>query len=562
MKTNSISAEVFGAPAMFKYEQRHIFTDAEKNAEIKVSAAANEYESAQIIICANSETVTSYEVTASDFVSENGTKIEKTNIELYSAYYNSISNSQNGYPSGYVPDILIPLQDRVKYGDNKVESGENQSVWFTVYVPKGTPAGEYKSDFSVKVNEKDFTVPVKLNVYGFELPDETHVKSAFGIWGPSYGNDMLTNIYGTKARAAENTYYEFLLKYRIAPTSLPNTDLSSPEAWVEEAVEYAHRADVPSFSLPFRASTNKTYDRWFDEEYMHDVLSLLVDRSTEEFNIFDKVYAYGVVDEPDYTGELQKARDFTAAMQTIIGRVLAEKDAEGAFADKPSVREKLKRIGVVITISCWGEELDKLDIGKNVTAWCPKFFLFDDKETRSEFAELQKNGTAIWAYGCNVPSWPYPTYQIDADLVSPRSLGAMQMRYGIDGNLFWCANVSKIFNGEAYTVNWDPYKTHYAFASWAGDGFLVAPAGKYNERSIKPYPSMRLEMIREGQEDYEYLYLLKSLVSAKGDEAAVKLEQTLEQEYAKILDGAKPTEEPEKMIAFKEAVANLILQNL
>lgn len=558
---NEKMIEVIGASAMYKYEQRHTFSDAEKATEIKMDAAANEYESAQIIICANDEKVSFYDVLAADFVSANGTTISKKNVEIYSAYYNSISNSENGYPGGYIPDVLIPMESRVEYGDNVVATGENQAVWFTVYVPKGTPAGEYKSNFSVTVNEKNYTVPVTLNVYGFELPDETHVKSAFAIWGPTYGNDMLTNVYGNKARAAENAYYEFLLKYRIAPTSLPNLDLSSVESWVDQAVEYAARADVPSFSLPFRRATSDKHANWFDEAYMHDVLAMLVDRSTEEQNIFAKLYAYGIVDEPDYTKEYEKTRDFTTAMKNIVQAVLNEKDAVDAFKDKPSVRESLKNLQTLITLCNWGEDIGG-DIGNNITGYCPKYFLFDTEENRNEFAQLQENNIGIWAYGCNIPGWPYPTYQIDADLVSPRSVGVMQMRYNIEGNLFWCTNVSRVFDGMSYTDNWDPFKTHYAFSKWPGDGFLVAPAGRYEKRSIAPYPTMRLEMIREGQEDYEYLYMLKALVATKGDDALTALTNALELEYDKVLTGAQPTEDPEKMIAFKKTIANMILENL
>ena len=195
-------------------------------------------------------------------------------------------------------------------------------------------------------------------------------------------------------------------------------------------------------------------------------------------NIFDKLYAYGIVDEPDYTGETEKTRDFTATMQSIIAQVLTEKDAEGAFEGKPSVREGLKNLHTLITITCWGEELEILNLGNNITGWCPKFFVFDNAEFREDLAKLQEQNVGIWAYGCNVPGWPYSTYQIDADLNSPRSIGAMQMRYNIEGNLFWCTNVSRIFDGGSYTENWDPYNTHYAFAKWPGDGFLVAPAGR------------------------------------------------------------------------------------
>lgn len=557
-KKNASKSFVFGAPAMYKYDQQRKFNNEEVDKEIVLSAAKNEYEPAQIIISANGEEVNNYNVEASDLTSSEGNVITKNNISLYSAYYNSISNSQNGYPAGYYPDILIPLKDRIAYGDNKVAKNEIQSIWFSVYVPNDTKSGEYTGNFKVTFNDKTEFVHVRLNVYDFVLPEETHAKTAFAIWGPTYGNDMLSVIYGKKAKAAENNYYEFLLKYRVAGTSLPNIDLSTVNNWVEQAVEYATRKDVPCFTLPFRIVDNDKYteSRWFDQQFMHDVLCGLVDNSTSTLNIFDKVYAYGIVDEPDYTNQVDKAKDYTETLKGIINQVLEEKD----FTGKENVKESLKKLRIIITLCDWDEDVIS-GLGDQVSCYCPKFYLFDDDENVKDFEELAKKGVGIWAYGCNVPGWPYPTYQVDADLFSPRSVGILQMKYNIEGNLFWCANVGRVFNGSYYTDVWDPYKTAYAFSSYPGDGYVVAQAGKYNTKTINPYPTLRLEMIREGQEDYEYLYLLKDLVAKKGESALKSLEEKLKAEYDIVFDGAKPTENPVNIENFKETIASLILEN-
>ena len=340
-KNGASSSFAFGAPAMYKYEQQSKFNKEEVNKEINISAAKNEYEPAQIIISANDEEINNYNVEASDLTSKEGNTIAKSNISLYSAYYNSISNSLNGYPAGYYPDILIPLKDRIAYGDNKVAKNEIQSIWFSIYVPSDAKSGEYSGNFKVTFNDKSEEIPVKLNVYDFTRPEETHAKTAFAIWGPTYGNDMLSVIYGKKAKAAENSYYEFLLKYRVAGTSLPNIDLSTVNNWVEQATEYASRKDVPCFTLPFRIVDNDKYaeSRWFDEAFMHDVLCGLVDKSTSLFNLFDKVYAYGIVDEPDYTNQVDKAKDYTETLKNIINQVISEKD----FTGKENVK-KAKQI--------------------------------------------------------------------------------------------------------------------------------------------------------------------------------------------------------------------------
>ena len=549
--------EVFGASCMYKYKQDKVFADAEKMAEIKMNAAANEDEPAQIISAANDEEVSSYEIEVVDLVSESGAKIEKKNIEVYSAYYNRIALSTVGYPSGWYPDILIRMKDRVDYGDNQIAKNENQSIWFNVYVPKGTVAGEYKGEFLLTINNKEYKMPVNMNVYNFELPDETHVQSAFDIWGPSHGNDMLTSVYGSRARAAEETLYEFMLKYRVSADQLPGVNKNDPEVWIEQAVEYAARADVSTFGIPIKNTSHNTYPHWFDETKLHDTLSLLVDRSTEEMNIFNKVWIYAP-DEADYTGHTDFVRDFTAAIKNIINVVLEEKDAEGAFEGKPSVREGLKNLPVVTTITDWGNYSTEWCSDSTM---CPKYNAFDNEDYVTQIQALQAEGKSVWVYSCG-SFYPYTSYTVDADLENQRSAGVFQMRYNIQANLFWCVNLSKVWDGHSYSSSWDPYKTAYAFDKSPGDGYLVAPCGKYNARSLTPYPTMRLEMVREGQEDYEYLYLLKSLVALKGEEAMTALETALEAEYNKLFVGAKPVENPKAFIEFKEKIANMILENL
>ena len=43
-----------------------------------------------------------------------------------------------------------------------------------------------------------------------------------------------------------------------------------------------------------------------------------------------------------------------------------------------------------------------------------------------------------------------------------------------------------------------------------GDGSLLYPAKKFG--STEPISTLRLESIREGQEDYEYLWMIKNAI--------------------------------------------------
>ena len=66
---------------------------------------------------------------------------------------------------GLNPDPLWPLDNGASIDLN---AGENTPLWFTVYIPKTTPSGEYTT--TVRIG--DVTVPVKLHVFDFTIPDE------------------------------------------------------------------------------------------------------------------------------------------------------------------------------------------------------------------------------------------------------------------------------------------------------------------------------------------------------------------------------------------------------
>ncbi|MCP4639194.1 MAG: DUF4091 domain-containing protein [bacterium] len=73
----------------------------------------------------------------------------------------------------------------------------------------------------------------------------------------------------------------------------------------------------------------------------------------------------------------------------------------------------------------------------------------------------------------------------------------LMWKYGLTGNLYWCVrHINHI--GDVPLVN--------PGADGRGDGML---AYVYQSRTV---PSLRLETIRDGVEDYEYLWLLADRV--------------------------------------------------
>ena len=107
-------------------------------------------------------------------------------------------------------------------------------------------------------------------------------------------------------------------------------------------------------------------------------------------------------------------------------------------------------------------------------------------------------GAAGWATG-------WPTYVIDASAVRNRAMQWMLYRYGATGELYYETGYALATKRDAWTDQW-------AYTG-NGDGTLFYPGtvAKIGGRTPIPIASIRLKMIREGMEDYEYLKLLSDV---------------------------------------------------
>jgi hypothetical protein len=102
-----------------------------------------------------------------------------------------------------------------------------------------------------------------------------------------------------------------------------------------------------------------------------------------------------------------------------------------------------------------------------------------------------------------------PSYAVDATAVQNRVLGWLSFLYGVRGELYYgvdhCWSHACGENGRTR----DPWTSVRASGA-SGDGTLVYPGlpSRIGGKSPTVLASMRLEHVRDGYEDYEYLRLL------------------------------------------------------
>ena len=124
--------------------------------------------------------------------------------------------------TGWIPDALVPLATRGMFengaGGRPFEIGphKNQAIWVDVFVPQDAPSGEYTGEFHVlESGASRFSVPVRLRVYDFSLPDTTHLHTHF-FWG----YPTITERHGLEADQEPywtlyNTYQQFFHRHRL-----------------------------------------------------------------------------------------------------------------------------------------------------------------------------------------------------------------------------------------------------------------------------------------------------------------------------------------------------------
>jgi len=164
-----------------------------------------------------------------------------------------------------------------------------------------------------------------------------------------------------------------------------------------------------------------------------------------------------------------------------------------------------------------------------IDIWSPPINCFERKPHQYDFCDPMVSRTAyepelnkgkqLWWYqacgshGCGVVGGEYfrgwPSYMIDDAPVRNRIMEWLTWKYGIHGELYYSMD-------EAYSKKADPWKDVNLY-SGNGDGTLFYPGRPQVIGGTQQIPieSIRLKLIREGLEDYEYLAMLTKLAGYK-----------------------------------------------
>lgn len=484
-------------------------------------AARNEYESFQIHVRGEASPL-EISVTVSDLVNAGGGRIAATpNVAVLREGYLKVTtlSDLNGI-SGLVPDPLIPGTDPYFHEKRSgfpmaVPAGETRSVWVDLFVPPKTPSGFYMATATLNDGANVLAkVPVRLAVWSFDLPATATLKSAFGMGYPGFGYAA----YGD---------YNGVSRY-------PGSGGSS-----EQALALIHVA-VASFFLDHRVTISavvkqpdvpegdwRDFDRTYGPLLKGQAKTLAAGASLTSLQ-----YPNGGAEKPADLKDYAKHFGAASWLPRLFVYVCDEpptaacpwdallKSANAVHAAAPGIKTL---VTTGIAQATQNGVLGGIDILAPVI---DRMHPMDSTSQRDSYNEWLKDPTKeLWWYqscdqhssctdgkpGPKTSTWP--SYMVDASPVRNRISQWLAYLYGVHGELYYSVE------------NWgdDVWDHQYSYGG-NGDGMLYYPGTPAHIGGKTPIPvaSMRLKLIRDGMEDYEYLAALATAGQSKLVEEVLK----------------------------------------
>jgi hypothetical protein len=490
-------------------------------------AGRNEFESFQIVLRAGATDLSGVDINFSDFRTSQGVGISKENVTVYLERFLNL-NRPSTYDggTGLWPDPLVPRVDRYTHEKRNafpftVQGGRNQPMWVEIFIPPAANPGEYTGSACISISgTAPFFVPIHLVVWNFTLPSTSTLKSSFGLSGLAalkqhrgrYTNDE--DLY-----AITRLYAKAALLHRISihggSTVPPKYSYDSGRMWLDWST---YDAEVGPFLDGVAIS---------EGEPLHGARATSVEiRTPPALETEEQLALYWT----QYTKHFQQ--------KGWLNRLFLYLWDEPAKAVFPEV---LKRGRVALRVDPKIRSLVTVPftekLAEVVRIWVPLVNCMEPKPGYDDFCEhtppfetytRETRQTSLWFYqscashGCNVVGGPYftgwPSYIIDIPGASNRVMQWIAWKYRIEGELYYSVD-------EAYGRGKDPWDSVFLFGG-NGDGTLFYPGrpDHIGGRTGIPIESIRLKLIREGMEDYEYLALLAKLGGAKwADEYADRI---------------------------------------
>ena len=491
-------------------------------------------EAVQVMITAKKD-VGSFYLSASDLMLENGSAvINKSCVEILAERYIEVTRPSSDAKTanmftGFYPDALVPIDAYQKRKENKITKDESQGIWVNIHIPEDAEPGTYKGVLKLSLDNDVADLPLTVKVYNIALPQTIHATTAFDIYYNQidiYENTELEDEDGNLIDWSQ-VYFDFVVSKRISPQAtyrVKSINLTTNyEKWVNESVELARNEKITSYRLAYGGSGDAELGSVVDKTKLVGLLEAMARKNIElvlggeDINLFKKAYFYlnTLIDEPT-AEKFDKVRycdrAITEAKRTVsemFNEYIERNYSETIKNQLIELKASVLNIPHLVTSPIDRLEGNEEDGG--VQTWVCQTQDYTRSNLRSivsrqQSTEKYAQGEDFWSYMTFQSNNPVPSLQLEENLLSPRSLFWINYNYNISGILYWCVNFyEKTKQGEDRAR--DVWTNPNTYLSANGDGYLLYPGSRYGLTT--PISTLRMESLRQGSEDYEYLYMLE-----------------------------------------------------
>jgi hypothetical protein len=497
---------------------------------VDLAAAQNEYESVQVVVEAPWRAVTIKEVHLSALRGPGGAVIPAEACK----WQRVASIPTTVVPPYFVdrglgnyPDPLLPSEPFT------VERLGRVPLWITLKTPMECPPGTYSGTITVTpLDSHPVVLPVTLTVWDFAITAQSHLRTLTWL-----GEDALREWYGydestegnRRQAAAVMNYEDCLLEHRLGPGGQvadhvePGEDGVFDFREVDAKLQRLIDRGMNAFIVGTAPNLARTKQEKYTPEFVRRFTPMLSAYSEHlrEKGWLDRAYVY-VYDEAPKSAwpEVQKIDDAIHAAAPELRILQCLNEPEGVRA---------------------------------LTGFADVFDVYVAQYHEAGVSESQKKGAEVWLAICCYPM-EHPNFFIEYPALDVRVTPWICWKYGAKGFEYWSPNSWGV-NGRGKGDKWPakPWVAN-AFGKFNGDGYLLYPGA-----DGKPLSSIRLEALRDGLEDYEYLWTLNSLVQRadqrKLKAAAVEVARRLLSMDGLIRETGSFSPNPEKYVAYRRKLA-------
>jgi len=462
---------------------------------VSLSGVRNEFVCFQLAVRADATMERPLAFDWTDLTTAAGGRIERRHVMLYRAADIEVQHGQLIAPEkdrararahGRYPDALVPLlgADGASVANSIVpEKDRTLCFWVDVFIPAGTPAGDYSGRISLREGGGEVAAAtVSLRVLDIQIPADSTIPSLYNLRLHKHVQANLDN------------YVAEVMRHRIQPTNYHYVDyaLDPARGW----------AVVDKLNPQGRGYVNVYYGH--REQLAPERAKNLIDglrRITahlKQRGLLERSFLH-LADEPD-----AKAIPAMAELARLILKEVPE--WRGRIAD---------------TLNREGTELDELVTHHIRALKCYGSWYGQGERVwggREAWEKRRAAGQQLWFYVSNAQGVPYPTFDVHTVNLAfePRVMAWAWWYEKAYGHLYWDL---------MFMPQW---QLNRKFPP--GDGQLLypgdfslpgAPSWVVAKDLNGPVVSRRLKMLREGLEEWELLKLAEAKAGRQAVETIV-----------------------------------------